>query len=103
MGLPVWQKPSAACLASRIPYGDRITPEKLQIIGKAEEFLAARGFTQFRVRLHGTIARIEVHKEDMRKILEQQPAITGKFRSLGLTYVTLDLEGYRSGSLDEVL
>jgi uncharacterized protein len=73
------------------------------LIEDAEAFLAGLGISQIRVRLHGTIARIEVHKEDMGKILEQQPAITGKFRSLGLTYVTLDLEGYRSGSMDEVL
>ena len=103
LGLPVWQKPSASCLSSRIPYGDEITREKLRLIEDAEAFLAGLGISQIRVRLHGTIARIEVHKEDMGKILEQQPAITGKFRSLGLTYVTLDLEGYRSGSLDEVL
>jgi uncharacterized protein len=103
LGLTVWDKPSATCLASRIPYGDAITREKLRMIEEAEAFLAGLGISQIRVRLHGTIARIEVHKEDMRKILEQQPAITGKFRSLGLTYVTLDLEGYRSGSMDEVL
>jgi uncharacterized protein len=103
LGLPVWQKPSAACLSSRIPYGDEITREKLRMIEEAEAFVAGLGISQIRIRLHGTIARIEVHKEDMGKILEQQPAITGKFRSLGFTYVTLDLEGYRSGSMDEVL
>ena len=103
LGLPVWQKPSAACLSSRIPYGDEITREKLRMIEEAEAFLAGLGISQIRVRLHGTIARIEVHKEDMGKILEQQPAIAGKFRSLGFAYVTLDLEGYRSGSMDEVL
>jgi uncharacterized protein len=103
LGLTVWDKPSATCLASRIPYGDAITREKLRMIEEAEAFVAGLGISQIRIRLHGTIARIEVHKEDMRKILEQQPAITGKFRSLGLTYVTLDLEGYRSGSMDEVL
>jgi len=103
MGLPVWQKPSAACLASRVPYGDRITGENLRMIEEAEAFLASRGFSQLRVRLHGTIARIEVHKEDMGRILEQKDAISARFRSLGFTYVTLDLEGYRSGSMDEVL
>jgi len=103
MGLPVWQKPSAACLASRIPYGDRITREKLRIIGKAEEFLAARGFSQLRVRLHGTIARIEVHKEDMQRILEEKDPVVEYLRTLGIAYVTLDLAGYRSGSIDEVL
>jgi len=103
LGLPVWQKPSAACLASRIPYGDPITGEKLRMIEDAEAFLADFGIGQIRVRLHNTIARIEVHKEDWEKILDQQPAITEKFRSLGFAYVTLDLDGYRSGSMDEVL
>ena len=103
LGLPVWQKPSAACLSSRIQYGDEITHEKLRKIEEAEAYLAGLGIGQIRVRLHGNLARIEVHKEDIRKILEQQPAITGKFRSLGFAYVTLDLEGYRSGSMDEVL
>jgi uncharacterized protein len=102
-GLSVWQKPSAACLSSRIPYGDRITREKLRMIEEAEAFLADRGFRQLRVRLHGNLARIEVHKEDLGKILEQHMALEQKFRSLGFTYVTLDLGGYRSGSMDEVL
>jgi uncharacterized protein len=102
-GLPVWQKPSAACLSSRIPYGERITAEKLRTVEEAETFLAGLGLGQLRVRLHGNIARIEVHKEDMGKILEQQQAIVQKIRSLGVTYVTLDLAGYRSGSMDEVL
>ena len=102
-GLPVWQKPSAACLSSRIPYGDTITTEKLRKIEEAEAFLAAQGLGQLRVRLHGNIARIEVHKEEMRRILEQQAAITGALKSFGFAYVTLDLEGYRSGSMDEVL
>jgi pyridinium-3,5-biscarboxylic acid mononucleotide sulfurtransferase len=102
-GLPVWQKPSAACLSSRIPYGDSITPEKLRMIEEAEAFLAAQGFGQLRVRLHGNIARIEVHKEEMGRILDLQSAITGALRQLGFSYVTLDLEGYRSGSMDEVL
>ncbi|PKL64630.1 MAG: TIGR00268 family protein [Methanomicrobiales archaeon HGW-Methanomicrobiales-3] len=103
LGLPVWQKPSAACLASRIPYGDPITGEKLRMIEEAEAFLADFGIGQVRVRLHGNLARIEVHKEDWEKILDQQPAITERFRSLGFAYVTLDLDGYRSGSMDEVL
>jgi uncharacterized protein len=102
-GLSVWQKPSAACLTSRIPYGEEITREKLRMIEEAEEFLAARGFGQLRVRLHGTIARIEVPKEVMRKMLDMQPAVVKKLKSIGFSYVTLDLEGYRSGSMDEVL
>jgi pyridinium-3,5-biscarboxylic acid mononucleotide sulfurtransferase len=103
MGLPVWQKPSAACLSSRIQYGDRITPEKLLMIEEAEAYLAGLGIGQLRVRLHGNLARIEVHKEDRKKILEQQSAVVKKLRDLGFTYVTLDIEGYRSGSMDEVL
>jgi len=102
-GLPVWQKPSAACLASRIPYGEEITREKLRMIEEAEAFLAGQGFGQLRVRLYGTIARIEVHKEEMGKILDMQPAVVKKLKSIGFSYVTLDLEGYRSGSMDEVL
>jgi len=102
-GLSVWQKPSAACLSSRIPYGEPITPEKLRMIEEAEAFLAGSGFSPFRVRLHGNIARIEVHKEDMGRILEQKDAIAARLRSLGFSYITLDIEGYRSGSMDEVL
>ncbi|MDD1685328.1 MAG: ATP-dependent sacrificial sulfur transferase LarE [Methanoregula sp.] len=103
LDLPVWQKPSAACLASRIPYGDAITAGKLQRIEDAEAYLAGLNIGQLRVRMHGDIARIEVHKEDLRKILDKKTAVAGKFRSLGFAYVTLDLEGYRSGSMDEVL
>ncbi|MFA5269042.1 MAG: ATP-dependent sacrificial sulfur transferase LarE [Methanoregula sp.] len=103
MGLPVWQKPSAACLSSRIPYGDSITKEKLHMIEEAEAYLAGLGIGQLRVRLHGNLARIEVHKEDRKKILEQQSAVMKKLKDLGFAYVTLDIEGYRSGSMDEVL
>jgi uncharacterized protein len=102
-GLPVWQKPSAACLASRIPYGDAITAGKLRRIEDAEAYLARLGISQVRVRLHGNLARIEVHKEDRKNILEQQSAVVKKLKDLGFTYVTLDIEGYRSGSMDEVL
>ncbi|MGB9175715.1 MAG: ATP-dependent sacrificial sulfur transferase LarE [Methanoregula sp.] len=103
LNLPVWQKPSAACLASRIPYGDAITASKLQRIEDAEAYLADLGIGQLRVRLHGNLARIEVHKGDAGKILEQQSAVVRHLKSLGFAYVTLDLEGYRSGSMDEVL
>jgi pyridinium-3,5-biscarboxylic acid mononucleotide sulfurtransferase len=103
LGLPVWQKPSAACLASRISYGDAITASKLQRIEAAETYLTGLGIGQLRVRLHGNLARIEVHKEDQKKLLEQQPAVVRHLKSLGFAYVTLDLEGYRSGSMDEVL
>jgi uncharacterized protein len=103
LGLPVWQKPSAACLSSRIPYGDEITGEKLRMIEEAEAYLAGLGIGQLRVRLHGNLVRIEVHKEDTGKILVQQSSVVRHFRSLGFAYITLDLEGYRSGSMDEVL
>jgi len=102
-GLSVWQKPSAACLSSRIPYGEEITGKKLRMIEEAEAFLADCGFGQIRVRLHGTIARIEVHKEELEKILDMQQPLVKKLKSIGFSYVTLDLEGYRSGSMDEVL
>ncbi len=103
LDLPVWQKPSAACLSSRIPYGDAITEGKLRRIEEAETYLTSLGIGQVRVRLHGDLARIEVHKEDRDTILKQQSAIAKKLRSLGFAYVTLDIEGYRSGSMDEVL
>jgi pyridinium-3,5-biscarboxylic acid mononucleotide sulfurtransferase len=103
LNLPVWQKPSAACLASRIPYGEAITASKLRRIEDAESYLADLGIGQLRVRLHGNIARIEVHKEDWKKLLEQQSAVVRHLKSLGFAYVTLDLEGYRSGSMDEIL
>jgi len=103
LGLPVWQKPSAACLSSRIPYGDAITPEKLRMIEGAEAFLASIGIGQRRVRLHDNVARIEVNMEEFGKILEQRPAVVRHLKSLGFAYVTLDLEGFRSGSMDEVL
>jgi uncharacterized protein len=102
-GLSIWQKPSAACLSSRISYGEEITHEKLRRVEEAEAFLAGQGFRQLRVRLHGTSARIEVHKEEMEKIMNMRPAVVKKLKSIGFTYVTLDLEGYRSGSMDEVL
>jgi uncharacterized protein len=101
--LPVWQKPSSACLSSRIPYGDPITTEKLRMIEEAEAYMTGLGIGQLRVRLHNNLARIEVHKEDTGKILEQQSAVVRQIKSLGFAYVTLDLEGYRSGSMDEVL
>jgi pyridinium-3,5-biscarboxylic acid mononucleotide sulfurtransferase len=103
LDLPVWQKPSGACLSSRIPYGDEITLPKLRMIEDAEAYLTGLGIGQLRVRLHGNVARIEVHNEDREKILDPHSAVAGKLRSMGFAYVTLDLEGYRSGSMDEVL
>jgi pyridinium-3,5-biscarboxylic acid mononucleotide sulfurtransferase len=102
-GLSVWQKPSAACLASRIPYGEEITAKKLRMIEEAEAFLSKMGLGQLRVRVHGTIARIEVHKDEIGKILDIRTTVVKKLKSIGFSYITLDLEGYRSGSMDEVL
>jgi len=102
LGLSVWQKPSAACLSSRIPYGEEITGRKLRVIEEAEEFLTNLGFGQLRVRLQGNGARIEVPVEDMGKLLDNREALVKKFKSIGFGYITQDLEGYRSGSMDEV-
>jgi uncharacterized protein len=103
LDIPVWQKPSAACLASRMPYGEPVTEQYLRMIEEAENFLSGLGIGQLRVRKHGSLARIEVHKADRSKVLEHQAEIAAKLRSLGFAYITLDLEGYRSGSMDEVL
>ena len=102
-GLPFWNKPSAACLSSRIPYGDEITLKKLDMIEEAEAFLHTNGFSQYRVRMHGDIARIEVASDDMEKLMDKRVNLVKKFQTIGFTYVTLDLTGYRSGSMDEVL
>ncbi|GGE24501.1 adenine nucleotide alpha hydrolase [Marinithermofilum abyssi] len=101
MGLPTWNKPSFACLSSRIPYGTRITREKIDQLDKAEFFLQQLGFTQVRVRHHGDIARIEVTPPDLEKAVQKRNEITRKLKSLGFTYITLDLAGYRSGSMNE--
>ena len=103
--LPTAHKSSSPCLASRIPYGEMITREKLTMIEEAEEFLKAKGFDEVRVRIHGDIARIEVSPKDVSKLASPgtRITITKKLRSLGFTYVALDLEGYRMGSLNEVL
>ncbi len=94
-------RPSAACLATRIPYGQPITEEALQKIEKAEEFLFSLGFTQFRVRMHENLARIEVIQEELEDALWKREKISRHLKSLGFDYVTLDLEGFRSGSMDE--
>jgi len=105
MGLPVWSKPSLACFASRFPYGTRITEENLKMIDKAERFLRNSGITQVRVRHHDKIARIEVMEEDIPKFLEGalRRQVASYLRKLGYPYVTVDLEGYRTGSMNEVL
>ena len=105
MGLVTWNKPSYACLASRIPYGERITPEKLRSIEKAEDLLRARGYRVFRVRHHGSVARIELSAEEMKRFLAEEnlAEISREIKALGFAYVALDLEGYRTGSLNETL
>ncbi|MFC1461346.1 ATP-dependent sacrificial sulfur transferase LarE [Verrucomicrobiota bacterium] len=104
MGLPTWNKPSFACLASRIPYNDPITQEKLRQVDLAEEHLLGLGIHQCRVRHHGPVARIEVSADDFSRITsELRQGIISRFRSIGFSYVTLDLSGYRSGSMNEVL
>jgi pyridinium-3,5-biscarboxylic acid mononucleotide sulfurtransferase len=103
MGLETWNKPSFACLSSRIPYGTKITKEKIDQLDKSEEFLLELGFYQVRVRHHGEIARIEVLPEEMPRIIQYHQEIHNKLRELGFLYVTLDLGGYRSGSMNEIL
>ena len=105
MGLRTWDKGSFACLASRFPYGDMITEEKLEQVGLAEEVLREAGFRQFRVRHHGTVARIEVAAEEIPRLHDAGFAgrIVRALKELGYKYVTLDLEGYRTGSMNETL
>lgn len=103
VGLPNWDKPSFACLSSRFPYGTTITPDLLAQVDAAERFLRELGFRQFRVRHHGTIARIEVEKSALPKAVELADLIVAKFKELGYLYVTLDLAGYSTGSLNEPL
>jgi uncharacterized protein len=101
--LSVSDKPSMACLASRIPYGEPITKKKLTMVEKAEDYLKEKGFRQVRVRNHGGIARIELEKAETPQAFALKDEISHELKKLGFNYVTLDLEGYRSGSMDEVL
>ena len=105
MGLPTWDKPAMACLSSRVPYGERISREKLEQIDRAEQLLRELGYRQVRVRHHGDIARIELAPEDMARFFAEGLAdpIGRRVKELGFQYVTLDLQGYRSGSMNEVL
>ena len=103
MGLPNWDKPSSACLASRVPYGDPIDETILQQIGKAELVLRDLGLIELRVRHHGSIARIELPLKDFKTAFTHREHIVTEFKSLGYNYVTLDLAGFRSGSMNEVL
>lgn len=105
-GLPTWDKPSFACLASRFVYGEQITADKLDMVGKAEQVLMDLGFRQMRVRMHGTdLARIEVLPEEIGRAAQPEirKEITDKLKSFGFTYVALDMQGYRTGAMNEVL
>jgi uncharacterized protein len=105
LGLPTWEKQSFACLASRFVYGETITEEKLGMVDKAEQLLLDLGFRQVRVRIHGTIARIEIRPEEFGILMteENRNQIVTRFKEFGFTYVTLDLQGYRTGSMNETL
>ena len=105
MGLPTASKPSYACLASRFAYGEEITGEKLAMVDQAEQLLLDLGFTQMRVRIHGTLARIEVLPEDFPRLAEPalRREIAEKLKTYGFSYVTADLAGYRTGSMNEML
>ena len=105
IGIPVWDKPSQACLSSRIPYGTEVTVETLTRIAKAERFLSKLGLRQFRVRHHDNIARIEVEPSEFGQLIETgvRESLVEYFKSIGYTYVTMDLLGFRSGSLNEIV
>ncbi|HLJ21577.1 MAG TPA: ATP-dependent sacrificial sulfur transferase LarE [Stellaceae bacterium] len=103
LGVPNWDKPSFACLSSRFPYGTSITAELLAQLDGCEKYLRQLGFRQFRVRHHDTVARIEVEPQDIPRVVELREQIFARFKELGYTYVTLDLEGYRSGKMNDTL
>jgi uncharacterized protein len=103
LGLPTWDKPALACLSSRFPYGQEITPEKLSQVARAEEFLRKEGFLQVRVRHHGEIARLEVGPEELERAFAMREEISAELLDAGFLYVTLDLAGYKSGSLNAAL
>ena len=104
-GLPTWDRPASACLSSRVPYGTAVTPELLEKIERAEAVLRLLGFRQFRVRAHGELARIELAPDELARGFEAEMArqISARLKELGFTFVTLDLEGYRQGSLNSLL
>jgi uncharacterized protein len=104
-GLPTWDRPASACLASRLPYGTEVTSERLGLVERGEAALRALGFRQFRVRLHDRLARVEISPEEMSRALapEMAAAMADQLKAAGFTYVALDLEGYRQGSLNETL
>ncbi len=104
-GLSTWDRPASACLASRLPYGTEVTSERLGLVERGEAALRALGFRQFRVRLHDKLARVEISPDEMARALapEMAAAIADRLKAVGFTYVALDLQGYRQGSLNETL
>jgi uncharacterized protein len=104
-GLPTWDRPASACLASRLPYGTEVTPERLALVERGEAVLRDLGFRQFRVRLHEKLARVEIAPEEMPRAMspEMAASMAARLKAAGFTYVALDLEGYRQGSLNEGL
>ena len=103
LGVPTWDKPSFACMSSRIPYGEEVTREKLEQIDRAESVLRDFGFQQYRVRHHNQLARIEVPAEDMQRVLANREELYQRIKEAGFTFVSLDLMGFRSGSMNETL
>ena len=103
LGLKTAQKQSFACLATRFVYGETITKEKLNMVDKAEQLLLDIGFKQVRVRIHNNIARIEVLSDEFEKLLDNRKQITQYFKEIGFSYTTMDLTGYRTGSMNETL
>ena len=103
LGLPTWDKPALACLSSRFPYGQEITPEKLSQVARAEEFLRREDFKQVRVRHHGEIARLEIGPDELERAFAMREKISAELLDAGFLYVTLDLAGYRAGSLNRAL
>lgn len=103
VGLSTWDKPTCACLSSRFPYGTRITSEKLRQVEKGEDYLRSLGLRQFRLRYHETLVRIEVAGEEFPLLLEQREAVVNMLKKIGYIYVTMDLQGYRTGSMNETL
>ena len=103
LGLSTWDKPALACLSSRFPYGQEITPEKLAQVARAEEFMRRQGYRQVRVRHHGEIARLEVGTDELERAFREREGISAELKSAGFLYVTLDLTGYEPGSLNAAL
>ena len=103
LGLPTWDKQSFACLSSRFVYGETISEERLSMVDRAEQLLLDKGFHQVRVRIHGQLARIEIEPREFEKLLSMREEIARAFKDYGFTYVTMDLSGYRTGSMNEAL